>query len=93
MWTAISGAEGLWLAERIGKSGKKRAIIAVARKLAVLLHPLWVSGEVYEPLNTAAEPPWWRPHKNKIVPGREPTKLKPSSRDGVNRLARVPLQK
>ncbi len=41
---------GLKLAERGGRSGKKRAIIAVARKLAVLLHHLWVSGEVYEPL-------------------------------------------
>jgi len=41
---------GLKLAERGGKSGKKRAIIAVARKLAVLLHRLWVSGEIYEPL-------------------------------------------
>jgi transposase len=42
---------GLKLAERGGKSGKKRAIIATARKLAVLLHRLWVSGEVYEPLH------------------------------------------
>jgi len=42
---------GLKLAGRGGKSGKKRAIIAVARKLAVLLHHLWVSGEVYEPLH------------------------------------------
>jgi transposase len=42
---------GLKLAERGGKSGKKRAIIAVARKLAVLLHRLWVSGEAYEPLH------------------------------------------
>src|ERR1700680_3992658 len=41
---------GLKLAERGGRNGKKRAIIAVARKLAVLLHRLWVSGEVYEPL-------------------------------------------
>jgi transposase len=41
---------GLKLAERGGKNGKKRVIIAVARKLAVLLHHLWVSGEVYEPL-------------------------------------------
>jgi transposase len=41
---------GLKLAERGGKNGKKRAIIATARKLAVLLHRLWVSGEVYEPL-------------------------------------------
>jgi len=32
------------------KSRRKRAVIAVARKLAVLLHSLWVSGEVYEPL-------------------------------------------
>ncbi len=41
---------GLKLAERGGKNGKKRAIIATARKLAVLLHRLWVTGEVYEPL-------------------------------------------
>jgi len=33
-----------------GKNAKKRAAVAVARKLAVLLHSLWVSGEVYEPL-------------------------------------------
>jgi transposase len=42
---------GLKLAERGGKSGKKRAIVAVARKLAILLHHLWVSGKVYEPLH------------------------------------------
>jgi transposase len=41
---------GLKLAERGGKNGKKRAVIATARKLAVLLHRLWVSGEAYEPL-------------------------------------------
>ena len=33
-----------------GKNAKKRAAVAVARKWAVLLHRLWVSGEVYEPL-------------------------------------------
>lgn len=33
-----------------GPRAKKRAIVAVARKLAVLLHRLWVSGEVYDPL-------------------------------------------
>jgi len=32
-----------------GKNGKKRAIVAVARKLAVLLHALWSTGEVYDP--------------------------------------------
>jgi transposase len=41
---------GLKLAERGGKNAKKRAIVAVSRKLAVLLHRLWVTGEVYEPL-------------------------------------------
>src|ERR1700691_3151899 len=41
---------GLKLAERGGKNAKKRAVVALARKLAVLLHKLWVSGEVYEPL-------------------------------------------
>lgn len=46
---------GLKLAERGGKNAKKRAVVAVARKLAVLMHRLWVSGEVYEPLrNTKA---------------------------------------
>jgi len=41
---------GLKLAERGAKNAKKRAAVAVARKLAVLLHKLWVSREVYEPL-------------------------------------------
>ena len=41
---------GQKLAARGGKNAKKRAVVAVARKLAVLLHRLWVSGEVYEPL-------------------------------------------
>jgi transposase len=40
---------GLELSQRGGKSGKKRAVVAVARKLAVLLHRLWVSGEDYKP--------------------------------------------
>src|SRR6184192_3374802 len=38
------------IAARGGKNAKKRAVIAVARKLAVLLHVLWIRGEVYEPL-------------------------------------------
>jgi transposase len=44
---------GMKLAERGGKNAKKRAVVAVARKLAVLLHRLWVSGEVYEPLRNS----------------------------------------
>lgn len=38
---------------RGGGNGKKRTIVAVARKLCVLLHHLWVNGEVYEPLYQA----------------------------------------
>jgi transposase len=41
------------IAARGGKNSKKRAAVAVARKLAVLLHSLWVSAEVYEPLRNA----------------------------------------
>ena len=44
---------GQKLAARGGKNGKKRAVVAVARKLAVLLHRLWVGGEVYEPLHNS----------------------------------------
>ena len=41
---------GLTLAARGGKNAKKRAVVAVARKLSVLLLRLWVTAEVYEPL-------------------------------------------
>ena len=44
---------GQKIASRGGKNSKKRAVVAVARKLAVLLHSLWISGEVYEPLRNA----------------------------------------
>jgi transposase len=44
---------GQKIASRGGKNAKKRAVVAVARKLSVLLHRLWVSGEVYEPLYNA----------------------------------------
>ena len=40
---------GTALAQRGGKNAKKRAVVAVARKLAVLLHQLWVSGATYDP--------------------------------------------
>ncbi len=41
---------GLQLAARGGGGAKKRAVTAVARKLSVLLHHFWKTGEVYEPL-------------------------------------------
>jgi transposase len=39
------------IAARGGKNAKKRAAVAVARKLSVLLHRLWVTGELYDPLH------------------------------------------
>lgn len=44
---------GLGLAGTGSKARKNKAVIAVARKLSVLLHRLWVTGEVYEPLRQA----------------------------------------
>jgi transposase len=46
-----------WGLKLAGGSGnkilKKKAVIAVARKLAVLLHRLWLTAEVYDPLRQA----------------------------------------
>lgn len=50
---------GLKIAAKGKKKAKRRAVVAVARKLAVLLHRLWVSGEVYQP----------RGHTASLVPG------------------------
>jgi transposase len=44
---------GLKLCARGGKNAKKRALVAVARKLGILLHRLWVTGKVYEPLRNS----------------------------------------
>jgi hypothetical protein len=61
-WYCVLGEAGDGLQEQndsegdargVGRNGKKRAIIATARKLAVLLHRLWVSGEVYELLRNS----------------------------------------
>lgn len=40
---------GQRIAARGGKNAKKRAVVAVARKLAVILHALWQDGTLYEP--------------------------------------------
>ena len=49
------GRWGLMLAQRGGKNAKKRAIVAVARKLAVLLHRLWVTQKPYQPFYRAPQ--------------------------------------
>ena len=41
------------IAQRDDKSAKKRAVVAVTRKLAVLLHRLWITAEHCEPLHNA----------------------------------------
>lgn len=41
---------GMRIAASGGKNAKRRAVVAVARRLAVLLHRLWVDQSVYEPL-------------------------------------------
>jgi transposase len=45
---------GLGLAERGGTRGKRLALVAVARKLSVLLLRLWATGEAYEPRRNSA---------------------------------------
>jgi transposase len=45
---------GLRIAARGGQNAKKRAVVAVARKLSVLLHHLWKTGADYDPLYGAA---------------------------------------
>ena len=47
---------GQALSVRGERNAKKRAVVAVARKLAVLLHRLWRTGEVYDPLRKAGTP-------------------------------------
>jgi len=43
-------AWGLGKLNQGGKKAKRRVVVAIARKLAVLLHRLWSNGEVYDPL-------------------------------------------
>lgn len=48
---------GLAIASRGGKNAKKRAVVAVARKLSVVMHRLWITGEDYIPLFNASPEP------------------------------------
>jgi transposase len=57
----------LAMMERGGKNAKKRAVVALARHLAVLLHHLWVSGEKYEP--TRKKKPDKAPDATGLAPG------------------------
>jgi transposase len=46
---------GLAYAATGSKTAKRRAVVAVARKLAVLMHRLWTVGEVYDPLHNSRQ--------------------------------------
>jgi transposase len=48
---------GLRLTATGGASAKKRAVVAIARRLAVLLHSLWKTGEIYDPMRNAPPSP------------------------------------
>jgi len=39
---------GLSLALRGGKNARKRAVVAVARKLVILMHRLWITQEAFD---------------------------------------------
>lgn len=45
---------GLSIGSRGGSHARRRAVVAVARKLAVLLHRIWITQEVYQPFYAAA---------------------------------------
>ena len=47
---------GMTIAAHGGRNAKKRAVVAVARKLAVLLHRLWLTGSTYVPSRTHTLP-------------------------------------
>jgi transposase len=80
---------GLKLAERGGKNGKKRAVVATARKLAVLLHRLWVNGEAYQPLRNSDQSCCRQPHSSDLLSGKHRAPM-PSSGDCVYGLAQLP---
>lgn len=56
-----------------GKSAKRRAVVAVARKLAVLLHRLWKTGAVYDPMYKPGAPTPLPTATDHPEPGKAPT--------------------
>jgi transposase len=60
---------GLKLCERGGKAAKKRAVVAVARRLAVQLHAVWVGSEAYDPFFATKKK---EPHAGAAVGAADP---------------------
>ena len=51
LWPGLGVAPlGTHPGEPGGKNAKKRAVVAVARKLVVLMHRIWITQEVYDPM-------------------------------------------
>ncbi len=48
-WGKDSALRQWGLSKNGSDGGKKRGVIAVARKLAILLHRMWVTGEIFKP--------------------------------------------
>jgi transposase len=66
---------GLGIAARGGKNAKKRAVVAVARKIAVVLHRLWVTGEAYEAVRSTGS----KRSDNESAPPKKSTEGRPPS--------------
>lgn len=63
---------GLKLCERGGKNAKKRAVVAVARKVTTLMHRLWAGDEEYDPFYNARR-------RGEEVPGEENQQMPPAA--------------
>lgn len=77
---------GLELAKRGGKKAYRKAIVAVARKLSVLLLTLWRTGEVYEPLRNARL-------RGEVVPASaslQPSSAEQAEPEGAKPVAKLP---
>jgi transposase len=79
---------GTKLAERGGKNAKKRAVVAVARKLSVLLLTLWKTGDKYEPLIKAKQ----KEDIKKECPDKGPTPSLAPAKDRTQKMVRSTSQ-
>jgi hypothetical protein len=56
-----------WRLKLAARGGKRSTVIAVPRKLGILLHQPWVTGDVYEPLRNATMQHSGTRHKNRAI--------------------------
>ena len=70
---------GLALAERGGKSAKKRAVVAVARKLSVIMLSMWKSSLPYAPNHSSATKEQTIEPKPETLETKQPTANPPGT--------------